>query len=696
MNRLINYFTVALLLLPVAGYSQGMITPEIKTGFDAMFNIEQLPLLFPNGTLTEQSLAYDATGRNWDHHFLAAFTQYIDSVKQPDGSVIKEYVIFDEYGPAVLYRQQMNAWYDRSKIPNGWLAWGEADQPRADANIRYYFDDEKAPRIDMHLKDFFGTKKDPFTVPLTFVDSGYLFANLYYPFPFAKRLKVALRPNAKSFEEMDTKWYQYTSLSFPADYELETWKGTTEKGNQVISQWNKSGQNPNNIDGCKKLVTSLGIRNQETKTIAEIKAAGSIAGLKITVKPYTKEIFFNTQIKIYWDGDNEAGIDLPLSYLFGAGGKDYEETATKVFDKSLTTLLFGFNSDSGSFYSYWPMPFWKSARIVLENNSGTDISSLSCELMYKPSSVSDYSAAKTGYFYAKRTIDADPDTIGFRGVAFEEEGKGHVAGLVFYSERYDMDGDEFTYIDDSRTPQIHGSGTEDDHNQGWAGRAYQKPLWGGLVNGYNGAYRIYLNDCYVFNKNILITYEYSLTKPKFVNGGKTDVTVFYYKSKKASGLSLTDEIDVGNHFSEQKHNYEVHNLTWKGILKDDYDGYERNLNYGSYTDDGKAFNGSSSFTAYIDPANSGVKLRKRINRNGNGVQTAEVFIDGKKIERPWHIVIQSLSTGKGPVDGWYDSDFEVPLSYTKGKEKIKVEVKFIASPQKNEINEFYYWIYSYR
>lgn len=691
-----KFVLFVMILFSIQTFAQVKNVPQIKTGFDAMRNIAQLPLLFPNGTLTKQPLAYDATGRNWDHHFLAAFTQYVDSVKQPDGSVIKEYVIFDEYGPGVLYRQQMNAWYDRSKIPNGWLAWGEKDQPRANADIRYYFDDEKEPRINMHLKDFFGTAVSPFTSPLAFVDSGYLFANLYYPFAFKKRLKVTMRPNAKSFEEMDTKWYQYTSLSFPADYNLQTWKGTAENGSGVIKQWEKAGENPNDLAGCKKIFATHSIKDKEAKTIFAFKGAGSIVGLKINVTPYTKEIFFNTRIQVFWDNQKNAAVDLPMSYMFGGGGKDYEATADKVFEKTLTTLLFGFNRDKGEFYSYWPMPFWKSAKIVLTNNSGTAISNLTCEIMYKPAAITNYDAGKTGYFHIKRTTDADPDTLGFRGVAFEEKGKGHVVGLVFYSNNYDMDGDEFTYIDDSRTPQIHGSGTEDDHNQGWAGRAYQKPLWGGLVNGYDGAYRIYLNDCYVFNKNILISYEYSLMKPKLVNGGKTDVITFYYKSKDGSNLILTDEMDVGNHFSEQQHQYVVNKLTWKGRLKDDYDGYERNLDYGSYTDDGKASNGSSKFIVAIDRNNKGVKLRKRINRNGNGVQTAEVYIDGKKVERPWHIVIQSLSTGKGPVDGWYDSDFEIPASLTQGKSSINVEIKFVASPQKNEINEFYYWIFCYK
>ena len=70
---------------------------------------------------------------------------------------------------------------------------------------------------------------------------------------------------------------------------------------------------------------------------------------------------------------------------------------------------------------------------------------------------------------------------------------------MMYSSGFAVDGDEFTYIDGSRTPQIHGNGTEDDHDQGWFGYAVQKPYWGGLTNGYQGAYRLYVSDSYVFN-----------------------------------------------------------------------------------------------------------------------------------------------------------------------------------------------------
>jgi hypothetical protein len=39
----------------------------------------------------------------------------------------------------------------------------------------------------------------------------------------------------------------------------------------------------------------------------------------------------------------------------------------------------------------------------------------------------------------------------------------------------------------------------------------------------------------------------------------------------------------------------------------------------------------------------------------------------------------------------HDSNFKIPASYTKGKDKVSMEIRYVASPQKNEINEFYYW-----
>ena len=156
-----------------------------------------------------------------------------------------------------------------------------------------------------------------------------------------------------------------------------------------------------------------------------------------------------------------------------------------------------------------------------------------------------------------------------------------------------MDGDEFTYIDDSRTPQVHGDGTEDDHNQGWGGYAIQKPYWGGLINGFQGAYRLYLVDSYVFDSSINIRYEHSRCGPD--HGQKTDFVIWYYLDQPGvCNLKLTDELDIGKPESEKAHQYSVSGEKWAGSTSASYDRMEYQPHVATTTDDGRAFTARAS------------------------------------------------------------------------------------------------------
>jgi hypothetical protein len=380
---------------------------------------------------------------------------------------------------------------------------------------------------------------------------------------------------------------------------------------------------------------------------------------------------------------------MPLGLFFGGGGETYAN-CQHLPEMSLNTLFYGFDGTNHTFYCYWPMPYWHSARLELVNQSGEDLQSVSCELQYQPAAVLAYPPGQAGYFYAKRTLARDPGR-GLFNTAFEETGRGKVVGLSFYSTQYAMDGDEFTYIDGSRTPQIHGDGTEDDHNQGFGGDAYQKPLWGGLVNGYQTAYRFYYNDSYIFNDHIKINYEFSREGGRD-NGGETDAVVYYYKAAAGGHLVLTDQLDVGDPDAEAAHHYSLSGQTWAGTRDSGYDGYERDYEYDSCQDDGRAYDGYSEFTVTISPANHGVKLRRRLYRSGNGQQRALVYVDGVRVnERPWDVCTLSSAPA---YQGWYDTDFEIPAAYTQGKHELRLRVEN-AGGSNSEINEFYYWVYSY-
>lgn len=655
-------------------------------GLRTMEHTELLPFFFPEGTVTKQIAAYDPSGSNNAGNFETAYIRYIDD----NG----EFVIFDEYGPGCLYRQQINVW--------GYNGYPEAGKAR----IKYYFDSETTPRIDMPIDEFFGGKVSPFDDPFSFIDTEKRFAMQYYPFSFKTRLKVTTTMDFnKLLKPYSMSWYQYTYIVFPQDYQVETWKGTGDDSEIIRRQWNNVGTDPKDTTGNIPYLNSIIIGNGCKKTIFEVSDKGSLSSIKLKINPFSKATFFNVNLRIYWDDLKEPAVDMPLGSFFGSGGnefkctidpktfiegRDYGDFNATIGEKQLKTLFFGFDGRTGELYCYWPMPFWTSVRIEIVNKSGVEIL-VDYDIQYKPSAEFEYELGQAGYFHAKRTIDSDTGDELFIN-AYEESGRGHIVGMTFFTTQYAMDGGEFTYIDGSRTPQIHGSGTEDDHNQGWAGDNYQKPLWGGLINGYQGAYRIYMNDSYIFYNHIESNYEFS-RDGGVAFGGKSDVVVYYYKSKSGNGLELTDKIDIGNPVSEKVHQYLITGQTWEGKITSGYDGYERDYEYDVCTDFGRGFRGTSSFVVNIDADNKGIKLRRRLSRISNGIQKAAVYIDGFKLERPWYTC--TLSTAPA-YQAWMDDDYEIPSVHTFGKSEMKITIEYLDSTNKTDINEFYYWVYTYK
>ena len=271
-------------------------------------------------------------------------------------------------------------------------------------------------------------------------------------------------------------------------------------------------------------------------------------------------------------------------------------------------------------------------------------------------------SARAATFCAKRTVDISPDDALYSR-AFQTRGRGKVVGLMMYSNNYNMDGDEYTFIDGSRTPQIHGDGTEDDHNQGWSGYAIQKPYWGGLVNGFQGGYRLYIADPYVFDSSINIGYEHSKCGGTPNRGQKTDFLVWYYLDKPGDcNLKLTDEFDVGKPASEKAHEYSITGDTWSGVTTSSYDRMETEPRVATTTDDGRGFTGASQFTVKIDSTNEGVKIRRRVNRNQSNVQRTDVCVDGQLIaDVPWYVCDLAAT----PETAFRDTDYDIPIAYSK-------------------------------
>ncbi|TDX03742.1 DUF2961 family protein [Kribbella sp. VKM Ac-2566] len=104
------------------------------------------------------------------------------------------------------------------------------------------------------------------------------------------------------------------------------------------------------------------------------------------------------------------------------------------------------------------------------------------------------------------------------------------------------------------------------------------------------------------------------------------------------------------------------------------------LDLKSIVDDGRAFLGGSTFTVKIDPANTGVKLTRRMDlRIGN--QRAKILVDGAPAGEWAPLKAQGAQ--------WHDQSVDLPAALTAGKSQITITNEFVSSDL--DFNEFAYW-----
>jgi hypothetical protein len=688
--------TVLLLGFSVQSFAQKKVeklSNKVVTGFEQMAKVERLPLLYPDGTKKNRMISYDASGGNGFGLFLNTFKKYIDE----NGDV----VIFDAFGPGCLYREQMNIWTN-----NGIGALSNT------IRIKYYFDDEKTPRLSAPVTDFFKGEFPPVTKPFGFHEIKQ-FGDVYYPFAFSRRLKIVLSDTVitrllKENNDRSCNWYQFDYLTYPQNTSVKSWQNKPDAFEEITKQqWLNLGKDPKTSDGNIVEEKLISIPARSSIELVSRKEKGSIAAINLKMAPFDSAIFYNTQIRISFDDLPAPAVDMPISYFFGGGG--WKDQFSK---KTLKTLLYGFSAAEGTAYCYFPMPYFKKVKIELINNSSKKMDSLLYRINIKPSTAVAYPQGQTAYFMARVTKDSTPGGQTRKGFikpyqnAFLENGHGHVEAINMFSANYNEDGDEFTYLDGSNTPQIHGSGTEDEFNQGWAGGLFQQPLWGSLKSGVKGSYRIHMNEPYIFYDDINIRFEDNAGKypgeaPRRRYGTpdsmiESEFMIWYYKAPGGSVMRATDSIDVGNVQSEQAHSFAIEGQTFNGTAETCFDSYETADNFMQMKDDGRAFNKSISFNVNVGSNNKGVRLRNRIDRTGNGIQVANVYVNGKKLPQPWYILTYSEQAARRnrSFDGWFESEYEIPAKYTAGKERLNIQLEHVRSI-KNELNSYFLKIYSY-
>ncbi len=249
-------------------------------------------------------------------------------------------------------------------------------------------------------------------------------------------------------------------------------------------------------------------------TLLDVQGAGTVRRIWLTVNDRSPRMLRSLRLDAYWDGAKTPAVSTPLGDFFGiALGR---KTA---FQNALFS-----DPEGRSFNCIIPMPFRKSARIVLTNESDQPLDML----FYDVNFTRGLPPANALYFHAH--WNRTPKTG--LGTDFEilpkVVGKGRFLGSNLgvqanpaYGETWWGEGEVKLYVDgDGAHPTLVGTGTEDYIGTAWGQGAFAQQFQGSPVADAKKRqwcfYRYHVPDPVYFAKALRVTIQ-------AIGGGPRDI-----------------------------------------------------------------------------------------------------------------------------------------------------------------------------
>lgn len=574
-----------------------MLNQPAVTRFTNIY--ENWPLFLP-GIECRYFSSFDRTGRN-DDGFRGTYSSlYTDQ----NG----EHVIFDAEGPGCLY----TLWFTSETSGHGKLNLGK---------VRFYFDGESKPSIDIEANDLFSGTRAPFLKSIVFdnkVSTGGFVS--FLPLPYHSSLKITTENRA---------------FFYIAQYD------TFPPGTNV-----KSG-----VPNVSKFP------EPESKGLFRIPLNWSLAGSgtieRIVYKP-SKSDLPAARIRIWWDEAEQPQIDCPVSMFFGSG----------LGDARIEALAFAM--EAGVWENRIPMPFWRHARIELQG-SGELAVQLSKTVLPPGSS---------GHLCASY-VEQRPTTPGEDFPFLEAAGAGKLVATVLTirppspTSKQWWEGDLRCYLNGSNSPAMHGTGHEDDHFGGWSNEFFDAPFTlpmhgepkvemldrSGQYNGNVTLYRVWAGVGFV--NGIRHSIEHGSENSVQAN---YSATTFWYRYPQVSAKQ-TDYLDVCDEQSRKAHNLKVQNESEAVELKSAYEGREYRKEVSRKV---RSHLNAMSFEVDITPNSIGVLLRKQYDQF-HGRQRARVLVNDRFVGW-WYIPEENRSLR------WAERDFYIPEKFLADASNIRVVI----------------------
>jgi len=434
----------------------------------------------------------------------------------------------------------------------------------------------------------------------------------------------------------------------------------------------------------------LSLDQGQWTTVVELdKAPATIRALKFSVPLEDAFDFGKCRLRITWDNRWHSSVDVPLDLFFGAGQLYNPENKEYL----VRGLPFVIRYDDKNVYlsSYYPMPFFKHARIEIQERHGENLENIEWEVRTMPY---EDPVNHAGYFHATYSDHPSP-----------------------------VKGKDLVFLD---TDHVEGGGP-------WSGKATNNEI--DLVNS---AYRFLIADIFPFGKRAVIALEHG---PKNESLEHYSGVVYWYGAPGAS-LILTNELNVCNEKSIQDHQYnsptaeKPYSLVSRYELgpDGDYESWDKKEDelsdpqyYPAEEDLVRIMKGTTQFEVNLIDDNIGVMLRRKFDYSYPN-QNAKIFVRSDKPDAEWSFVglwytagsntcVFSYPKSEGELGKtehhivtsnrqWREEEFLIPRHFTEGVERLAVKIEFVpndkalfpgeAFPLKSAWSESRYWIYCYK
>lgn len=618
-------------------------------------------------------------------------------------------------GPGVLYFARYNHWHGSP--------WNyEVD------GTDHLVTETSTPTPEQPVEDSVFEPRAMFPAPLTATWSLTRGADLMWvPIAFERSFRMMY---GRTHYGTGYYIYHHYDPGAAVSQPLRAWDGRTPPGQDVLDLLARAGTDlvpaADSAEGRR-----LGLHAQSGTLAlptggAVVRVAALDGGptmvraLQFSVRRADALAFGRARLRITWDGAAQPSVDAPVALFHGAGtlyNRDDREFLVKALPVNVR-----FAAGRVHLACYLPMPFAHAARIELVNAADAPaIADVRWAVRTQPLAEPMAAMGHLHATYRDHPAPVEGEDLVLLDTRTTEGGgdwSGNFIGTSFIfthaGKLNTLEGDPRFFFDDSETPQAYGTGTEEWGGGGdyWGGRNMTLPLVGhpcGVrkpedakdpLDLVHSAYRFLLADLMPFGKNAVIRLEH---------GGVNDSrehyeTVTYWYGAHRATLVRTDRLQLGDAASETAHGYASPAASAPYEIESRYEWGVDHLNgreiFPAHRDRGRTTTGASEFTVAVDPANLGVLLRRKLDYQFPN-QRAEVFVAPVRGDAVgefrragvWFLagsntcvfsgVPKELSPSKPVVQTsnrrFRDDEFLVPRALTRGAEKIRVRVRFVAA-----------------